>query len=151
MNEIVNFISNLEAPIINGVVYPSGDLTLLDIQINWDLPIKYKVLGAFHTTVNDFVVKNDLYFSSCTITSHIVCNSESIEIFAGEGSYGSDGFVAVADSGSKKLIWLAFFECSNPFIDLTIKGKVIYATSTLNCLWMFDIDNPSKVTIKCGD
>lgn len=73
-----------------------------------------------------------------------------IKILAGEGSYGSDGFLAVFETNTDQLMWLAFFKSSNPFNKVRVVGNEIYAFSTIGCVWRFDVKDPIRCSVKCN-
>jgi len=63
----------------------------------------------------------------------------------GEGSYGSEGFIAYLDK-DKNLIWVIYSESSNPFIDVTqANDKTISARSTTNVKITIDLENPQTL------
>ena len=66
---------------------------------------------------------------------------------SGESDYGSDGFVAVLNLSTKELKWIAFFDSSNPFDNLRLVGNSLYAISTSNYVWEFNLDNPTDISI----
>lgn len=51
-------------------------------------------------------------------------------LVAGEGSHGSEGFFARLDS-ERNLVWVAHFQQSNPFTEISVLGQEATFTSTL--------------------
>ena len=148
MRKIVDFIEHLECPLLNGIIFPDETIQLLNIHINKGIPQKYTIQTALKTSINILNNKNELWWTSCTILFKLIDQKYSIEIVTGEAGYGSDGFVAVIDLKSRKLIWLAFFDCSNPFDKVNVIDQEIYATSTLGCVWKFKIKNPIDCSVE---
>lgn len=149
MKKIIDFVEHLECPSINGIIFPDDTIQLLDVRVDWENPINYTIEITSKTSIKNLRDKGELWWSSCAILVELVDLKHSIEVIAGEGGYGSDGFISVIDSSSKKLIWLAFFKCSNPFDEIKIIDEEIHAKSTIGCLWKFKIKNPVHCMTKC--
>jgi len=66
----------------------------------------------------------------------------------GEGSMGSDGFVALLRSSDQAPKWIAFFDFSNPFEAIEIQGDQILATSSLGEQWAIPINQPWVIKIR---
>ncbi len=65
----------------------------------------------------------------------------------GEGSYGSEGFIAYLDR-NKKLIWVLYSEESNPFVNISeYTPDIIIAESSSNIRLKIDINNPIKLEL----
>lgn len=63
----------------------------------------------------------------------------------GEGSYGSEGFIAYLDK-EKKLTWVIYSESSNPFIDITqVNDNTISARSSTDIKIIIDLENPQTL------
>ncbi len=149
MNKIENFIEYLESPSLNGIIFPSGAIKILNIEVKWSPQIVYSIKVQEEESIDTLETKGILHWNDCAVKVDLIDEKKSLEVVAGEGDYGSDGFVGVVDLNSRKLIWLAFFNCSNPFNKLEINDKEIYATSTNNCLWKFRIENPIDIVVEC--
>src|SRR5207244_13625753 len=52
-------------------------------------------------------------------------------VFAGEGAHGSEGFVAVTQITAGQLVWLAYFDCSNPFEKVALEDGIVMPVSNL--------------------
>ena len=149
MKEISRFIDHLECPSLDGIIFPDGSIDLLNIEVEWGPPINYYIKIGEKSSIKLLETKNKLQWSDCAILISSIDEKHSIEILAGEGNYGSDGFVSVIDLSSRNLIWLAFFKCSNPFNKLEAKHDEIHAVSTNGCLWKFRIKNPVYIVVEC--
>jgi hypothetical protein len=149
MKPIIDFIHHLECPTLDGIIFPNGEIQLFDIKVTWGTPNKFNVKTAGRTTVDILKKEHNLYINSCAILSKTVCLKYSVEVIAGEGNYGSDGFIGVLDLASKKLAWLAFFTCSNPFNQIEMIGDEIHAKSTAGCIWRLPLRNPDALYVEC--
>jgi hypothetical protein len=150
MNRIEEFMEHLECPSLDGVIFPDETIQLLNVKVVWGLPINYIISIAAKTSIKILNNKGDLRWNSCAILVRLIDEKHSIEIIAGEGDYGSDGFVGVIDFASKKMIWIAFFNNSNPFGEVKIVDEEIHAKSTLGCIWRFKIKNPIDCVVECS-
>lgn len=90
-----------------------------------------------------------LDWTSCAVLTQLIGESASLEILAGESDWGSDGFVAVLERNTRQLVWLAWFDCSNPFARLAVHGEVLEATSTLGCTWTFPLHARANCFVTC--
>lgn len=75
-------------------------------------------------------------------------------ILVGEGSGGSEGFVAVCSKEKANLIWLAFFDFSNPFEEGTFRmvdDQHFAARTNHQAEWLFSIDDPTRIVVTRGD
>jgi len=75
-------------------------------------------------------------------------------IHAGETSEGSEGYVAVCLGNDDDLLWLAFFDFSNPFEwdTLRIIDEQRFAVKTNHRAdWTFSFDDPTNITVEKGD
>ncbi|WTO36101.1 hypothetical protein OG399_17750 [Streptomyces achromogenes] len=63
-------------------------------------------------------------------------------LWAGEGSYGSDGFFGRVHS-DRGLVWAVFLEEVDPFHTIEVAGREATFTSTSGVVITVDIDNPS--------
>jgi hypothetical protein len=147
MKSIENFIEHLECPIVNGIIFPNETVTLIDVEVQWNKPTKYNFKIGKNVPVAE-ISKGEVYaWTSCVILCELLDEKNKILVLSGEAGFGGDGFVAVIDLISKKTKWIAFFDCSNPFDGLILKGQYLLASSTLNCVWQFHIINPTELVV----
>ncbi len=148
MEKILNFINYLEAPaLLNGIIFPNGKIKTLNIDINWEPQVSYCINHGDDTSIKELEEQKELHWNSFAIMVNLIDKDRVIEVIAGEGDYGNDGFLAVINLLSKKLIWLAVFDCSNPFDKLEIDKENIYASSTNGSKWKFNIKEPNNISI----
>jgi len=144
---IRDFWKHQESPIINGIVLPDGSIQLITISIDLKSSPRYLIELGPKTSISELAGKSELHWSSCATLTRLDIQEENLTIVAGEASYGSDGFVAVINSTTHELVWLAFFDCSNPFHKLEYVDKELYAWSTHEHIWRFPINEPSNVSV----
>ncbi|WP_260451537.1 hypothetical protein [Listeria cossartiae] len=66
----------------------------------------------------------------------------------GEGSYGSEGFVAYLDE-SKNLLWVLYSETSNPFVNIMEECEgIVVAESSANFKIRLDVNKPTSLSLK---
>lgn len=148
MNDISNFLDHQQCPGVDGIVFPTGEIQIVNVAMDRTSPASLRLKPGAKTSINELKLRHQLFWSDCAILERIVDEKEQIEVVAGESDYGSDGFVAVLSNPSKKLKWIAFFTCSNPFVRLAIADNEIVATSNLGISWVFPINKPEAVFVK---
>lgn len=146
---IINFIEHLQCPLVDGIIFPNEIVKLFDITVDWSIPLKYMVTNESITTFTELKNENKFFIANCAILSTVIDVTKQIKVISGEGNYGSDGFISIIDLKSDELIWMVYFKCSNPFVNIAIENSHIVARSSLNCNWVFELDNPSKININC--
>ena len=149
MNKIEGFREQLESPSLNGITFPDGTIKIFDIKVEWSPTIIYTIKEKEDSSIDILKSIGQLHWSDCAVITKLIDKERSIEVIAGEGDYGDDGFVGVIDLNSRKLIWLAFFNCSNPFDKLKIIDDYLYARSTSGCFWKFKIEDPTIFEVTC--
>jgi hypothetical protein len=147
MKEIENFIAHLECPLINGIIFPDTTIQLFEMEVSWEKPVEFKIQASSTTSIDDLEKDGELWWCNCAILDEYVDETDSIKVFCGEGSHGSDGFVSVMDLKKEKVVWVAYFTSSNPFYKVTIKEEQVIAVSTLDCVWKFNLDRPFVIEI----
>jgi hypothetical protein len=74
-------------------------------------------------------------------------NELDLRIQGGEGSCGSEGFIALSEISTQNLLWLAYFDCSNPFEKVSIEQNKVYAISNLRHIWPFPMKSPENFDV----
>lgn len=150
MKKIRNFIEHLECPSINGIMFGDETIQLLTVDVKWQEPIRYTInQRGVKVSIGDLLKSETISWCSCAVLDDLVDRDRSIRVLAGEGTYGSDGFLAIIEVKTNITIWLAFFKDSNPFSKVKIIENKLYAESTLGCLWIFNIKNPLQCIVQC--
>ncbi|KAK1179619.1 hypothetical protein B7755_016585 [Streptomyces sp. NBS 14/10] len=111
-----------------------------DVALSPGTPSGFRLLGAFDL--------HQMLTSEPDWTSE-VDGLKSVELahggflWGGEGSYGSEGFVARLTAG-RSLIWAVFLTESNPFQEIRLHGKIASFVSTSAVEITVDIDDPRR-------
>ncbi|MCM1506407.1 MAG: hypothetical protein NC177_04640 [Ruminococcus flavefaciens] len=94
--------------------------------------------------------KTEFYFSydiKITINDEIICDDLGCRAVYGGGSHGNMCFVLVETLNTKKLLWLASFDNSNPFISIQREQKNFIVTNNCYEKWLFDISDIDNIKI----
>jgi len=95
---------------------------------------------------NDFYNKNKEEVTSFDIMKNLRL-SNGCYCCVGEGSYGSEGFVAYLDE-KKILIWVLYSGTSNPFFNvIECEDSTVQAESTANVKIKLNINNPINIEL----
>jgi hypothetical protein len=128
-----------ECPIADGIYFGNGEVILVP-QIG---------TMTLHPIVRTNIssIMEYCYNWKTTLISLFRIDDESLKIHiqCGEGSDGSEGFVSVESLSDGKLIWLAYFQSSNPFEHACVEADTIIATTNRKQVWSFPIKNPELV------
>lgn len=105
-------------------------------------------------------IKKGHYFSFLNVYKEDQENMTKIDVFkeiklfngfyccVGEGSYGSEGFVAYLDE-RKNLLWVLYSETSNPFINIMEECEgIVVAESSANFKIRLDVNKPTSLSLK---
>lgn len=145
MTEIQKFWESKRWPCRTGIYFSDGKVILLDVLMPWKTANKAVSVEISKIETIEEVKNGD--------TASIGWNTEksyadsNLRVFAGEASHGSDGFIAVAENTTGLLLWLAFFDCSNPFEEISLENGVVTAVSNLGHVWHFPLKQPEKLTV----
>lgn len=139
--DITTLWLNEQCPVTNGIYYADGEVTEMHI----DETINSVVVGQ-QTTLNKILTKAPKYLSDICIFAEVdfVSDSASYTAHAGDGSYGSDGFVCLTQNSA--VLWIAFFD-SNEFMVMKYKNHHLHAVNNCRSEWGFQIDAPEKISI----
>jgi hypothetical protein len=118
-----------ELPGFDCIVYPGGDVTILNCYSLQDSETKARELFCrprCDTTIDSIEKYGAAYWTSVDEwTSIEYCGGS---ILGGDGSMGNMGFVAHVDGGGG-LIWGIFFWNTNPIKSLTINSGILSAVN----------------------
>lgn len=135
-------------PIINGILFASGRIAWINVKEQFSgRTISYELDHPSETSITDLLEEDKLQWTDLTILKELNQDNLNLLVQAGEGAMGGDGFVASSDLASKKLFWIAFFENSNPFVDIRVTDDVIQAINNHSILWEFPINEPENLKI----
>lgn len=148
MNEIADFLDHQEYPNVSGIIFPDGFIQLVTVSVDWGVPPNFQAELDGTTTVETLKSQGQLSWSDGAILAETVSDDGAFKAVCGEGDFGSDGFVAVVHTETQKLVWLAAFNCSNPFNHVSFKESSVCAESTLGAVWRFPLNDPSQFVIE---
>ncbi|MFJ9622611.1 hypothetical protein [Streptomyces sp. NPDC101181] len=123
-------------PIRDALYFAEGDS--YDVALDLGVPSGLKVLAPFD--LDEILESDPSWVSSVDGLVAVDLGSRGL-LWGGEGSYGSEGFIARLTS-ERKLIWAIFLMESNPFDRIHLSGNVATFTSTAGLEVAVDIDDP---------
>ena len=141
-----------ECPIINGVTLGTGGVYLMSLSRvgNQDgFAVTVRPTGV--TNLASLHKENGVEWTYLTRLCEFRSLEKGVRVSGGEGGQGADGFVAVSAIEDDRLLWVAFFDNSNPFVEIELTGSQIHAVTTLDDRWSFDLAQPGEVSARAGD
>lgn len=137
-------------PIIDGIVFGDGRVKLIsaDWQKQADGRLGIVLKPGGWTTLAELHAKGQLQWTGTIALCEAVDLAKNIRVLGGEGGLGSDGFVANVRSDNGKIVWIAFFNNSNPFEVVQIHNHHVLAKTNLGTWWRFPLDAPDRVTLQ---
>ncbi|MFE2942015.1 hypothetical protein ACFXKG_23630 [Streptomyces sp. NPDC059255] len=136
MTMIESLWEDFELPIKNALHYADGHS--YDVALDRAAPRGFVVLVPFDLRE---VLESDPSWVSSVDGLAAVDLGEKGLLWGGEGSYGSEGFIARL-TVDRALMWAMFFMESNPFDRIQLSGKVATFSSTSGFEIAVDIDDP---------
>ena len=112
-NIIVKLWNNGQLPIKDAIYFSSGESFSLKIATHSSTLLQK---GDFFN-LYDLYHKDESEITNIDILNEIKLSNDYY-CCVGEGSYGSEGFIAYLDI-NRELIWVMYFEESNPFFNIT--------------------------------
>jgi hypothetical protein len=133
-----------EVPVLNGGVLRSGRAHLIrPIDAPRILPLRLPSAGNA-----DFGSLGELMWTHAGPYEPVMDASTGLVSIVGEGGMGADGFVAVQSGmAPDTLLWLAFFDFSNPFESVRFEDGFLKARNNLDEEWHFDLAEPWNITV----
>jgi len=136
-------------PIINGIIYGNGKIKPLNITYVHDEKVpKYNISYGGESADMWLADRGDVKWTYITQLFETHDEQSSMRISCGEGGMGADGYVALSKGEDDALVWVAFFDRSNPFTEVRVSGATVYAKTTLDNVWQFPIAEPQSATIE---
>lgn len=125
-------------PCVDGVYLPSGEVVVMECAQNlWVRPLAGSTLASILSYNEDMMTSLGPLFTE---------RAFGYVISGGEGSNGSEGFLALR-SADGALVWVAYFQTSNPFTGARVEGDRVIAETNLGHRWSFPIGDPARVTV----
>ncbi|MFF7338892.1 hypothetical protein ACFZAT_16265 [Streptomyces sp. NPDC008163] len=125
-------------PIRDALHYADG--RSYDVDLTPDVPPGFTVAAPFDL---DATLEDDPSWVSAVDGLTVVDLGVRGLLWGGEGSHGSDGFLARLTT-DRALIWALFFTESNPFDRIRVSGNTATFRSTLDIEIAVDIDDPRR-------
>lgn len=125
-----------ELPIKDALHYADG--RSYEVALNPAAPGGFSVLSVF--SVDEILEDDPSWVSSVDGLTSVDLGERGL-LWGGEGSYGSEGFIARL-TPDRALIWAMFFAESNPFDRIQLTGNVATFHSTAGFEVSVDIENP---------
>lgn len=138
MKTMLDLWAKERCPVVNGIYYGDDNVIVMEyISSCPPRPVARTKLSSILNLGPWMTTLNSLFrFDDELLKIHVQC---------GEGSDGSEGFVCVESLSDGKLIWLAYFENSNPFMHACVESDTIIATTNRKQVWRFPIKHPEFV------
>jgi hypothetical protein len=136
-------------PGLNGVLFSNGELVLMDCALLLDEnKTQVRVRPLAHTTLSSALNFDENLWTFITEMDSYSWKEGGLRLSCGEGSMGSDGYVAAVRIPDEQLVWIAFFDCSNPFQEIKVINNEAVAVSTYGHTWNFPLEHPERVTVQ---
>ncbi|MFH9756782.1 hypothetical protein OG554_21445 [Streptomyces griseus] len=136
MTDIERLWEDFQLPIRDALHFADGDSC--DVALDSGVPSGLRVLSPFDLA--EILESDPSWVSSVDGLVAVDLGSRGL-LWGGEGSYGSEGFIARL-TGERTLIWAIFFSESNPFDRIQLAGNVATFSSTSGLEIAVDIDDP---------
>ncbi|WP_406191209.1 hypothetical protein OH733_16980 [Streptomyces griseus] len=136
MADIERLWEDFQLPIRDALHFADGDSC--DVALDSGVPSGLRVLSPFDLA--EILESDPSWVSSVDGRVAVDLGSRGL-LWGGEGSYGSEGFIARL-TGERTLIWAIFFSESNPFDRIQLAGNVATFSSTSGLEIAVDIDDP---------
>ncbi|MGW7328582.1 hypothetical protein ACWGIU_08250 [Streptomyces sp. NPDC054840] len=136
MTAIERLWEDFQLPIRDALHFADGGS--YDVDLDSDEPGGLRVLAPFG--LDEILESDPSWVSSVDGLAAVDLGSKGL-LWGGEGSYGSEGFIARL-TVDRALIWAIFFTESNPFDRIQLSGNVATFSSTSGFEITVDIDDP---------
>ncbi|CAM4172708.1 hypothetical protein [Serratia silvae] len=139
MAKIVELWNKEELPIKDGVYFSSGKSIAISISTYPDLVIE----KGSEFDLEGFLNEGPEEITNIDIMQKVTVN-DKFQCFLGEGSHGSEGFIAYLTIGGE-LEWVMYFEQSNPFVKVVkLSNETIEVESSANYKLIINVDEPEN-------
>lgn len=132
-------------PVTNGILYADGTIYRIYVLLDGK---RRKLENGGNFDLNVLLVQDEIDVVEIAISKKLEDLKNDITVYCGMGFMGGDGFIVVESKTTSLIKWCAFFEDSNPFENLEIIGNKIIAYNNLDEKWVFDIYNPTNISIE---
>ncbi|MFD5408766.1 hypothetical protein [Streptomyces nojiriensis] len=136
MTAIERLWVDLELPVKDALHYADGHSYA--VALDAAAPKGFTVLAPFD--LHELLEGDPSWVSSVDGLAAVDLGERGL-LWGGEGSHGSEGFIARL-TVDRALMWAMFFMESNPFDRIRLSGNVAAFSSTAGCGIAVDIDDP---------
>jgi hypothetical protein len=144
MKTILTKWDDEQCPLLNGITYSTGTHYPVEgIQsTRAHLPLALRYATPYPLT--DEV---PLQWAFITPLCEATRERDGFLVKGGEASMGGDGFVALLNERGA-LLWIGFFDFSNPFLRVAFDSNYIIADNNLQERWYFPVSEPWKIVVE---
>ncbi|MGY0061342.1 hypothetical protein ACWY4P_33200 [Streptomyces sp. LZ34] len=142
MNEIERLWEDFRLPIRDALYLADGNS--YDVTLSPGTPNGFRVLEPFDLRQT---LKSEQDWTSEVDGLKSIGLTQGGFLWGGEGSHGSEGFLARL-TPERSLIWAIFFSESNPFQEIQLSSKTASFISTSGIEITVDIDDPRR-SVSC--
>jgi hypothetical protein len=131
-----------KAFLFNGIIFEDG--SAVEINISGKKNQRVATIGL--STNLDQIQRIATQLTEIDSLSSSSDPTRKMTAVGGDGGFGADGFVGLLKNN--KLCWFAFFDDSNPFLELKIEGNLLIAKNSLDEVWEFPVTEPQSLRIR---
>lgn len=137
-----------KCPLVNGVVFDSGQVCQLRIRV---LQIRQTWVEwlepAGRMDLQEYLAQHGDSWVECTPLAEAACAALGVQIVCGGGPLGADGFCAACRAADRHLLWLAFFQDSNPFEYVEVHEDAAFVVNNSQNVWRIPLTRPELASI----
>jgi hypothetical protein len=130
-------------PIVNGILFPNGSVVPV---VGWPSRIGSPTFGP-RTTLRELDAIEPVEWTKLGPLAQAVSPDGAFLAVGGEGGMGADGFVALMAGSDKHLVWLAFFDDTNPFEAIRFEAGCVAASTSLGREFRFPVADPEGLVV----
>ena len=147
---------NRRCPLLNGVIHADGRVITIRVKYHTarqDLAAtqcRYHLEQTGATSIQDILAHGKLQWTKVYATRETTKTDDArnLRAYSGCDDWEGTGFVALARADSDQLIWIAYFEDSEPFVALQLTPASVQAVSEEGNIWSFPIETPEDATVQ---
>lgn len=128
---------------VNGLLYPDG--TVVPVTV-WPGATGAPAVGP-RRRLTELAGSGPIRWTTLGPLVRAVSPDRSFIAAAGDGGRDGDGFVALLGGPEKSLVWLAFFDDSQPFEEVRFEGGDVVARTTTGRELRFPVDAPERLVV----
>lgn len=130
-------------PMVNGLLYPDG--TVVPVTV-WPGETGAPAVGP-RRRLTEVAGSGPIRWTTLGPLVRAVSADRTFIAAAGDGGQDGDGFVALMGGPQKSLVWLAFFDDSQPFEEVWFDGDAVVARTSAGRELCFPIGAPERLVV----